>query len=51
MVLWLCLVALRAVLCASDVGTSVVYWMNGAEASYFVGALSKTEWFVRQNNF
>jgi hypothetical protein len=51
MVPWLCIVALRAVLCARDVGTSVVYWMSGAEASYFVAALLKIEWFVRQNNF
>jgi cell division protein FtsW (lipid II flippase) len=39
---WLCLVASMAVLCARDVGTSMVYWMSGAEASYFVGARSKT---------
>jgi hypothetical protein len=33
MVLWFCLIASRAVLCARDVGTSMVYWMSGAEAS------------------
>jgi hypothetical protein len=39
MVPWLCLIALRAVLCAHDVRTSMVYWMSAAEASYLVGAM------------